>query len=59
MAAAGTALVYSWDVSTSRAWMNRLAWLGRPAFAWNHDAVMRDGGHALAARLNATLIAHD
>ena len=57
--AAGTALVYSWDVSTSRAWMNRLAWLGRPAFAWNHDYVMRQGAHALAARLNATLIAHD
>ena len=57
--AAGTALVYSWDVSTSRAWMNRLAWLGRPAFAWNHDYVMRQGALGLAARLDADLIAHD
>lgn len=57
--AAGTALVYSWDVSTSRPWMNRLAAVGRPAFAWNHDYVMRHGAHGLAARLGADLVAHD
>jgi len=57
--AAGTALVYSWDVSTSRAWMNRLAPIGRPAFAWNHDYVMRQGAVGLAARLGANLVAHD
>jgi hypothetical protein len=57
--AAGTALVYSWDVSTSRAWMNRLAPIGRPAFAWNHDYVMRQGALGLASRLGAELIAYD
>ncbi len=57
--AAGTALVYSWDVSTTRAWMNRIAPLARPAFAWNHDWVMRQGARGLATRLGAELVAHD
>jgi hypothetical protein len=39
--------------------MNRLAPIGRPAFAWNHDYVMRQGARGLAARLGADLIAHD
>ena len=56
--AAGTAAVYSWNVSTTRAWMNRLAPLARPAFAWNHDYVMRAGARGLARRLGAELIAH-
>ena len=53
----GTAVLYSWDVSTTRAWMNRLAPLARGAFAWNHDAVMRQGARGLADVLDATLIA--
>jgi hypothetical protein len=36
--------------------MNLLAPLARPVFRWNHDAIMREGGHALARRLNARLI---
>ena len=55
--ALGTALVYSWDVSTTRAWMNRLAPLARPAFAWNHDYVMRQGAHGLATQLGTELVA--
>ena len=55
--AAGTAVVYEWNVRTARAWMNRLAPVARPAFAWNHDAVMRQGGERLARRLGASLIA--
>lgn len=54
----GTALVYSWDVSTTRSWMNRIAPLARPAFAWNHDYVMRQGAHGLATRLGAELVAY-
>ena len=57
--AAGTALVYSWDVSTNRAWMNRLAPLGRPVFAWNHNYVMRQGAHAFAKKLGVELVACD
>jgi uncharacterized protein YndB with AHSA1/START domain len=52
----GTALVYSWDVSTTRRWMNRIAPLARPAFAWNHDYVMRQGAIVLSTRLGAALI---
>lgn len=55
----GTAVVYEWNVRTARGWMNRLAPVARPAFAWNHDAVMRWGGTALAARLGAPLLAQD
>ncbi len=57
--AAGTAVVYSWDVSTRRAWMNRLSKLGRPAFVWNHDYVMRQGAHGIAKRLGVELVAFD
>ena len=56
---AGTALIYGWDVSTRRPWMNRLAPVGRPVFAWNHDYVMRQGALGLAQRLGAELIAYD
>ena len=57
--AAGTAAVYSWDVSTTRRWINRIAPLARPAFEWNHDYVMRHGASGLAQALNAPLIAFD
>jgi uncharacterized protein YndB with AHSA1/START domain len=57
--ASGTVALYNWDVSTTRAWMNRLAPLARPVFAWNHDYVMRQGAQGLADRLGATLITHN
>jgi hypothetical protein len=44
----GTLVRYEWDVSTTGVWMNLLAPLARPAFAWNHDVVMRSGGMGLA-----------
>jgi uncharacterized protein YndB with AHSA1/START domain len=55
----GTAILYSWDVSTTRAWMNRLGPIARPAFAWNHNIVMRQGAYGLAKELDAKLIAFD
>ena len=55
--AAGTAAIYSWDVSTTRAWMNAAGPLARPVFAWNHDYVMRQGARALAHKLGAELVA--
>ncbi|MDX6678012.1 MAG: hypothetical protein QOE31_2064 [Solirubrobacteraceae bacterium] len=57
--AAGTAAIYSWDVSTTRAWMNAVGPLARPVFAWNHDYVMRQGAHGLAERLGAKLVAQN
>jgi uncharacterized protein YndB with AHSA1/START domain len=51
-----TVVRYDWCVHTNRAWMNALAPLLRPVFQWNHDAVMREGGAALARRLDARLL---
>src|SRR5207245_2391637 len=42
-----TAVLYEWDVATTRPWMNALSPLLRPAFVWNHDWVMRQGGEGL------------
>jgi uncharacterized protein YndB with AHSA1/START domain len=52
----GTAVVYEWNVATSRRWMNTLAPLARPLFAWNHDVVMRQGAEGLARLLDAPLL---
>jgi hypothetical protein len=52
-----TAVTYEWEVQTTAAWMNRLAPLARPVFAWNHDVVMRWGAEGIARLLGARLIA--
>ena len=44
-----TAVTYEWNVSTTKTWMNLLAPVARPVFAYNHDMVMRWGGEGLAA----------
>jgi uncharacterized protein YndB with AHSA1/START domain len=54
-----TAVVYDWDVRTTAPWMNLLAPIARPIFAWNHDYVMRAGGEGLARHLRARLVAAD
>jgi uncharacterized protein YndB with AHSA1/START domain len=54
-----TAVVYDWNVGTTRAWMNLLAPLAKPAFKGNHDYVMRNGGRGLAQLLGARLLAFD
>ena len=51
-----TAVVYEWDVRTTERWMNLLAPVARPAFAWNHDRVMRGGARGLAALLGVRLL---
>src|SRR5215208_3485306 len=52
----GTAVTYEWVVVTTERWMNALAPLARPVFAWNHDYVMRRGGEGLARRLGTRLL---
>jgi Polyketide cyclase / dehydrase and lipid transport len=47
---------YTWDVCTTKRWMNLLAPLARPVFAWNHDGVMREAGHGLARHLGTRLL---
>ena len=51
-----TTVLYEWEVRTTRPWMNLLAPLARPAFAWNHDWVMKRGGEGLATLIGARLI---
>ena len=38
-----TAAVYDWNVRTTAPWMNLLAPVARPMFAWNHNVVMSCG----------------
>jgi uncharacterized protein YndB with AHSA1/START domain len=52
-----TAVVYEWDVASTKRWMNVLGPLARPVFEHNHDVVMRWGGEGLARRLGARLVA--
>jgi uncharacterized protein YndB with AHSA1/START domain len=54
-----TAVLYEWNVSTTRWWMNLLAPVARPVFAANHDYVMRHGGEGIAGLLGARLLAQD
>jgi len=54
-----TAVLYEWNVRTTRAWMNLLAPVARPIFAVNHDYVMRNGGEGLARLLGGALLARD
>lgn len=51
-----TVVTYAWEVETAARWMNVLAPLARPIFAWNHDHVMRSGAHGLARLLGARLV---
>ncbi len=52
-----TRVTYDWRVRTKKPWMNLLAPLARPAFGWNHDVIMKEGGRALAERLGVRLLA--
>ncbi len=47
---------YFWNVRTAQPWMNLLAPIARPIFAWNHNVVMRQGGEGLARLLGARLV---
>ena len=54
-----TVVVYEWNVNTTKPWMNLLAPIARPVFAWNHDWVMRNGAEGLARLLGCRLLAAD
>jgi hypothetical protein len=54
-----TAVLYEWNVRTTKPWMNRLAPLLRPAFEWNHDWVMARGGEGISRLLGCRLLASD
>jgi hypothetical protein len=50
---------YEWTVTTARRWMNLLAPVLAPVFAWNHDQVMLEGGRGLARHLGVRLLAFE
>jgi hypothetical protein len=52
-----TAVLYEWNVATTRPWMNLLAPVARPIFEWNHDWVMARGGEGIARLLGCRLLA--
>jgi uncharacterized protein YndB with AHSA1/START domain len=54
-----TAVLYRWNVRTTKSWMNLLTPIARPIFAVNHDYVMRNGGEGLAKLLGVRLLARD
>ncbi|TMG92875.1 MAG: hypothetical protein E6H73_10725 [Betaproteobacteria bacterium] len=53
-----TRVRYDWTVVTTKPWMNVLAPLLQPAFRWNHNQVMSEGGRGLARHLGVNLLSH-
>lgn len=47
---------YNWNVTTTKKWMNSLAFLLKPLFRFNHNVVMHWGAISLAKKLKADLI---
>jgi uncharacterized protein YndB with AHSA1/START domain len=54
-----TIVRHEWYVRTTRSWMNAVAPFTRTLFENNHHALMREGAHGLAQRLDARLIEAD
>ena len=52
-----TAVLYEWNVETTKLWMNIIGPVARPVFDYNHNVVMRWGGEGLARRLGCRLVA--
>ncbi len=55
-AAGVTTARYTWSVRTTKAWMNLLGPIAKPAFDWNHDYVMANGARGIAKLLGAELL---
>jgi uncharacterized protein YndB with AHSA1/START domain len=51
----GSRVRHIWIVGTTKPWMNALAPVARPAFAWNHGVLMREFALGLAGRLGVPL----
>jgi uncharacterized protein YndB with AHSA1/START domain len=47
---------YTWDVRTTRPWMNLVAPIARPIFTWNSKGVMLGAGEGLARFLEVPLV---
>jgi hypothetical protein len=54
-----TAVLYEWNVATTKRWMNAFSPALRPVFEWNHNWVMRNGATGIADLLGVRLLASD
>lgn len=54
-----TRMRLTWTVRTTKTWMNLLAPLARPFFAWNHDVLMKAGSRGLARKLGTEVSAFE
>jgi uncharacterized protein YndB with AHSA1/START domain len=50
---------FEWRVATTKPWMNALAPVAKPLFAWNHDLAMTAAGRGLAEHLGVRLLANE
>lgn len=48
---AATELIFVWNVSLAKPWMQRMAKVARPLFVWNHGRVMKSGEQGLIRHL--------
>jgi uncharacterized protein YndB with AHSA1/START domain len=53
---AGTRATFTWEVRTTKRWMNLLAPVAAPLFRWNHDQSMKEGGEGLGRKLGANVV---
>ena len=51
-----TSVRYTWEVRTTKPWMNLAAPLARPLFTWNSKGVMLQAGEGLARFLQVPLV---
>lgn len=56
---AGTKATLTWEVRTTKTWMNFLAPVAAPLFRWNHDQLMEKGGQGLGRKLGANVVLHE
>jgi hypothetical protein len=56
---ASTRMTLTWTVKTTKLWMNILAPVARPFFAWNHDVLMKAGARGLARKLGSEVTRFD
>jgi hypothetical protein len=54
-----TRMRLTWTVKTTKTWMNVLAPIARPFFAWNHDILMKAGARGLARKLGTEVTHFD
>jgi hypothetical protein len=53
---ATTRVRYEWTVAVTKPWMKLLAPVMAPAYRWNHNQVMAEGGRGLARHLGVRLL---